>query len=38
MKMEMPILSPRRGRVEEVLVRLGETVDTGTSLLALAPL
>jgi acetyl-CoA carboxylase biotin carboxylase subunit len=38
MKMEMPILSPRRGRVQEVLVRLGETVDSGTNLLTLAPL
>jgi biotin carboxyl carrier protein len=38
MKMEMPIPSPMRGRVKEVLVKEGEIVDTGAKLLTLAPL
>ncbi len=38
MKMEMPISSPKRGRVKEVFVKEGETVDTGAKLLTLAPL
>jgi biotin carboxyl carrier protein len=38
MKMEMPIASPMRGRIEEVFVKEGETVDTGANLLTLAPL
>jgi acetyl/propionyl-CoA carboxylase alpha subunit len=38
MKMEMPISSALKGRVKEVLVREGETVDTGAKLLTLAPL
>jgi biotin carboxyl carrier protein len=38
MKMEMPIPSPKRGRVKEVFVKEGETVDTGAKLVTLAPL
>lgn len=37
MKMEMPISSTMRGRVKEVLVKEGEIVDTGATLLTLAP-
>ncbi|HMK52884.1 MAG TPA: acetyl-CoA carboxylase biotin carboxylase subunit [Thermodesulfobacteriota bacterium] len=35
MKMEMPIPSPFPGKVKEVLVREGQTVDSGTVLLTL---
>ena len=38
MKLEMPIPSPTKGRVEEILVREGETVDRGTKLITLVPL
>ena len=38
MKMEMPIPSFMKGRVKEVLVKEGETVDAGTKLITLAPL
>ena len=38
MKLEMPIPSPIRGRVKEVLVKEGQTIDTGTKLLTLTPL
>jgi biotin carboxyl carrier protein len=38
MKMEMPISSPMRGKVKEVLVKEGEIVDTGAKLVTLAPL
>ena len=37
MKMEMPISSPMSGRVKEVFVKEGETVDAGATLLTLAP-
>lgn len=38
MKMEMPIPSSMKGRVKEVLVKEGETVDAGAKLITLAPL
>ena len=38
MKLEMPIPSPVRGRVEEILVSEGQTVDRGTKLITLIPL
>jgi biotin carboxyl carrier protein len=38
MKMEMPIPSPLGGKVKEVLVKQGQTVDAGTNLLTLTPL
>jgi len=34
----MPISSPKKGRIKEVFVKEGETVDTGAKLLTLAPL
>ncbi len=37
MKLEMPIPSPVRGRVEEVLVSEGQTVDRGMKLVTLVP-
>jgi len=38
MKMEMPIPSPMKGRVKEILVKEGETVDADATLITLAPL
>jgi acetyl-CoA carboxylase biotin carboxylase subunit len=38
MKMEMPLRSPMKGRIKEVLVKEGQTVDAGTTLITLAPL
>ncbi len=38
MKLEMPIPSPAKGRVEEILVSEGQTVDRGTKLITLVPL
>ncbi len=37
MKMEMPITSPIDGRVKDVLVKEGQTVDVGAELLTLVP-
>jgi biotin carboxyl carrier protein len=38
MKMEMPISSPFRGKVDAVLVKEGEIVEEGTRLLTLTPI
>lgn len=38
MKMEMPISSPCRGKVKEVLVKEGEIAETGTNLVTLTRL
>ncbi len=37
MKLEMPIPSPVKGKVEEILVSEGQTVDRGTNLITLVP-